>query len=200
MRADTGPRTVQRYNATAMMLHWLVAALILVNIVAGLTAVSKGDDPSARPLVDLHKSIGLTILGLVVLRLLWRLARTPPPLPRGYAPWERRAAHAAHWTLYALMLALPLSGYIHDSAFKEAPAHPLVLYGLVHVPRLAGVKTLDPVTKEAVHSAFAAVHLYLGWVLYGILALHLLGVIKHQALDREPELQRMLPPAPAGRT
>ena len=187
------PQPIQRYNTTAMALHWLVAALILINIVAGLTAVSRGKDPSAQTVIDVHKSIGLTILGLVVLRILWRLAKTPPPMPRTYAPWETWTAHAVHYLLYALMLLLPLSGYIHDSAWKEAPAHPILLYGLVHFPRLAYVKTLDPATKEAVHSGFAAVHLYLSYVLYALLALHLLGVAKHHAVDREEELQRMLP-------
>ena len=184
---------VQRYNGLAMALHWLVAALILVNIVAGLVAQSKGKDPSAQGIIDIHKSIGLTILGLVVLRLLWRWARTPPAFPRAYAPWERKAAHAAHWALYALMFLLPLTGYIHDSAWKAAPTHPIMLYGLVEFPRLAFVKALDPSTKEAVHSGFAAAHLYLGYLLYLMLGLHLLGVVKHQAIDREPELQRMLP-------
>lgn len=191
-------RPVQRYNTTAMALHWLVAALIIVNIVVGLVAHSKGDDPSARPLIDFHKSIGLTVLGLVVLRLLWRWARTPPPMPRGYALWETRAARAAHWSLYALMLLLPLTGYIHDSAFKDAAAHPIVLFGLVHFPRLAYVKTLPPATKEAVHAAFFAAHVYASYLLYALLALHIAGVVKHQWMDREPELQRMLPTALLG--
>ena len=184
---------VQRYNTTAMVLPWLVAAMILVNIVAGLIAQSRGKDPSAQGIIDIHKSIGLTILGLVVLRLLWSWARTPPPMPRSYAPWEQTAAHAAHWALYALMFLLPLTGYIHDSAWKEAPTHPILLYGLVGFPRIGFVEALDPATKEAVHSGFATAHLYLGYLLYVLLALHLLGVVKHQAMDRERELQRMLP-------
>lgn len=75
---------IQRYNATAMVLHWLVAALILVAVLAGLPAAnSKGAE--AQRLVDTHKAVGLTLLGLVVLRILWRMVHKPPPLPGAYS-------------------------------------------------------------------------------------------------------------------
>ena len=192
----TLPRSqpVQRYNATAMALHWLVAALILFNIVVGLA----GDRPGTpRSVVDLHKSIGLTVLGLVILRILWRMAKTPPPMPGTYSRTERRAAHLAHYLLYAVILLIPLTGYIHDSAWKGALQHPIVLYGLVHFPRLPFIKTLDPATKEQVHAVFFAAHVWLGYLLYVLLALHILGVVKHHAIDHEDELQRMLPGARA---
>lgn len=183
---------VHRYNTTAMVLHWLVAALIVINIVVGLAAVNAGDS-DVRRIMDMHKSFGLTVLGLVILRILWRLANKPPPMPRAYPKVERIGAHVAHGLLYAVMLLLPLTGYIHDSAWKEAATHPIVLFGLVHFPRIAVVKALDPATKEHVHSLFGAAHVYFGYILYGLLALHIAGAIKHQAIDREPELQRMLP-------
>lgn len=193
MTATTSTTRVARYNTTAMVLHWLVAALILINIFVGYLAVSNDKTPDGARLMANHKSFGLTVLGLVILRILWRWAHKPPPLPARYSKAEQHAAHAAHLALYAVMLALPLTGYIHDSAWKEALAHPIVLYGFLHFPRLAWIKTLDPAVKEQVHSAFGAAHVYLGYVLYGLLALHLAGVAKHQAFDSEPELERMLP-------
>jgi cytochrome b561 len=183
---------VRRYNATAMVLHWLVAAMLVVNVCVGLLAAN-ADDSNVRRLVDMHKSIGLTLLGLIIVRILWRLANKPPPLPAAYGPKQRIGAHAAHLALYAVMLLLPLTGYIHDSAWKAAAAHPIVLYGLVPFPRIGVIEHLDPALKEQVHTIFSAGHVYLGYVLYVLVALHIAGAIKHQVFDREPELQRMMP-------
>ena len=93
----------ERYTRTAVVLHWLVAVLILVNVALGLTAESLPDD-WIRPAIDAHKSTGITVLGLVLLRLLWRIGHPPPRLPRSYARWERIGAQVAHGALYALML------------------------------------------------------------------------------------------------
>ena len=186
------PRPVARYNRTAMVLHWLVASLLLINIVVGLKGDS-AEGPGARQIIDLHKSIGLTVLGLVILRILWRIAHKPPPMPETYPKLERRGAHLAHLALYAVMVLLPLSGYVHDSLWKGAPTHPIVLFGLVPFPRIGFLETLDPATKEHLHSVFFGYHVWLGYILYGLVALHLLGVAKHHAIDRESELQRMLP-------
>ena len=186
------PRAIQRYNTTAIVLHWLVAALILMGIVAGLLGMDD-NNPAQRSIIDFHKSIGLTLLGLVALRILWRLAHRPPPMPESYPPREQLLAHVAHGVLYALILLLPLTGYIHDSAFKLAAQHPIKLFGLIPFPRIGFLMHLDPATKEQVHSIFFAAHVWLGYALYGMLALHLLAVLKHHIFDREPELQRMLP-------
>ena len=181
---------VTPYTRTAVVLHWLVALLIFTNIALGLAADELPDD-WVRPVIDTHKSIGITVLGLFVLRLLWRFAHPPPPLPTGYARWERTASHLAHGLLYALMLLLPLSGWLHDSAWKDAATHPMRLFGLVPWPRIGFIMDIEPVTKERLHDVFGAAHYYLGWLLYGLLALHILGALKHQWIDREPELQRM---------
>lgn len=179
-----------RYTRTAVVLHWLVALLIVVNVVFALSADSLPDD-WVRPVIDAHKSTGITVLGLVLLRLLWRLGHPPPPLPRTYARWERLGAHAAHGALYALMLLLPLSGWLHDSAWKDAATHPLQLFGLVPWPRIGLVANVEPATKESLHGLFGAFHTAFGYILYGLLALHVGGALKHQLLDRERELERM---------
>ena len=184
--------TAPRYTRIAMLLHWLVAILVIGNLVL-VWSIGWFPDHLVRPAIDTHKSIGLTVLGLVLLRLLWRFGHPPPPLPRTYARTERIGAQAAHILLYVLILALPISGYIHDSAFKDAAAHPLRLYGLVPWPRIRPIMELDPATKAQVHATWFAIHAKLAIALYVLLTLHLLGVLKHQLFDHEPVLRRMLP-------
>lgn len=146
-----------------------------------------------RPVIDTHKSIGITVLGLGILRLLWRVAHRPPELPSTYRNWERASAHLVHIALYVLIIGLPLSGWIHDSAWKGAPTHPMQYFYLFHLPRFGWVMNLDPDTKEMFHIVFGTVHTYFAYMLYGLLALHVGGALKHQFIDKEPELQRMLP-------
>jgi cytochrome b561 len=181
-----------RYTRTAIILHWVIAVLIICNflIVWSVDALPKGAE---RPLIDLHKSFGLTVLGLAIMRLLWRLIHPAPPLPAGYGKLERLGAHAAHWSLYALIFAMPISGWLHDSAWKGAAGHPLRLYGFIPWFRLGVVADLPPARKEAMHTLFSQVHAFLGWVLVALFVAHVAGALKHQFWDREKELQRMLP-------
>jgi cytochrome b561 len=188
--------TVSRYTGVAIVLHWLVALLIVGNLVM-IWFVDRYPDAWVRPVIDLHKSIGLTVLGLVLLRILWRVGHRPPPMPADYPRAERLAAHAAHALLYAVILLLPLTGYIHDSAWKDAATHPLKLYGLVDWPRIAVIMHQPASVKESIHSIFFACHKYLAYVLYVLFVLHVGGALKHQIFDREAELQRMIP-APRG--
>ncbi len=181
-----------RYTRTAMLLHWLVAVLITGNLVL-IWVIGALPDDAVRPAIDLHKSIGITVLGLAILRLLWRFAHRPPALPRSYPRLERAGAHAAHVLLYGLIFGLPLSGWIHDSAFKDAAAHPLVLFGVIPWFRIAAIAQLDPATKEQVHAFWFSVHGWLGYALYALLALHILGALKHQFVDGEGEFGRILP-------
>ena len=183
---------VHRYTRTAMVLHWLVAALIAVNI-ALIWSVDLLPDDAVRPVIDTHKSVGITVLGLVILRLLWRAAHRPPALPASYAAWEKYGAHAAHIALYVLILALPLSGWMHDSAWKDAAQFPMQLFYLLPWPRIGAIANLDPEVKEAFHDLSGHVHVWLSYALYGMFFLHVAGALKHQWLDRQPELARMLP-------
>lgn len=182
--------TAPRYGRLAIVLHWIVAVLITVNVTLALT-VDLLPDSWSRPVIDTHKSIGITVLGLALLRLLWRLAHAPPPLPAAYACWERRASKLAHGLLYALMFALPITGWMHDSAWKDATTHPMKLFGLVPWPRIGWIMAVEPERREQLHDLFSDWHTALGYVLYVLVALHLAGALKHQFIDHEDELRRM---------
>ncbi|MGA3158044.1 MAG: cytochrome b/b6 domain-containing protein [Steroidobacteraceae bacterium] len=186
------PLAPARYTRVAMLLHWLIALLILINVTLALS-VDSLPEGWERPIIDTHKSIGITVLGLVLLRLLWRIAHRPPPLPASYPRWEKISAHLAHGLLYLLILALPISGWLHDSAWKDAATHPMRLFNLFPWPRIGVVMRTEPATKEALHTLFGNLHTWFGYALYVLFALHVLGALKHQFLDKEPELQRMLP-------
>ncbi|QJC55575.1 Cytochrome b561 [Polaromonas vacuolata] len=182
--------TNTRYTRTAMVFHWLVALLISANILL-IWIVDLLPDERQRLAIDTHKSLGITVLGLAVLRLLWRFAHQPPELPGSYARWERRASKVAHGLLYALIFLMPLSGWLHDSAWKDAATHPMQLFGLVPWPRISLIMNLEPATKEMLHDAFGALHEWAGFTLYALFALHVAGALKHQWRDKHKELQRM---------
>ncbi len=180
----------QRYSRPAIWLHWIVAALMLGNVGLGLYGQIAPDD-WARAVIDTHKSVGITVLGLAVLRLSWRLSHTPPPLPPSFRPWERWAAHAAHAALYLMMFALPLTGWAHDSAWKAGPTHPILLFGIVPFPRIGVIAGLAAPEKEHWHDLLFTAHKSAGFVLYALVALHIAAAFKHQFLDRHPEMRRM---------
>ena len=180
----------EKYTRTAVLLHWGIAFFILVNVILGLGA-NYAPISWQRPMIDLHKSIGITVLFLVFARIAWRLTHKPPTMPASYAPWERTLAHTVHYALYLLILALPITGWIHDSAWSAAAGHPLKLFWIIPWFRLGFITSLPAPTKHAFQLWFGAIHTYLGYALYTLVAAHIAGALKHQLLDRRPELQRM---------
>ncbi len=181
-----------RYTNTAIAFHWLIAFGIIANV-ALVWIWPLVADENVRPLIDTHKSIGITVLGLAIMRLLWRLTHQPPALPTGYAKWEVTTSHITHWALYAIIFAMPLTGWIMDSAYEKAATTPMYWFGLFEWPRIGFILNLDPATKKAVHDAFGEAHDIIGKILYALFALHVAGALKHQYLDRQRELQRMWP-------
>ncbi len=176
-----------RYSAVAVALHWLVAIAIIYNLVQGLLF----NDDTARSAIDLHKSIGITVVGLVVLRILWKIGHPAPrPLP-SLKPWERKLSVSVHHLLYIMMALVPLAGWLHDSAWKGAPTHPLTLYGVIPWFRFPFFNGLTDASKDWWHEALFAVHKYSSWVLIALLALHIAGALKHQFLDGEAQFRRM---------
>ena len=192
-RADSSTDTPRlRYTRVAMVLHWTVAVMIAINIVL-IWIVELIPEGFVRPAIDTHKSLGITVIGLVLLHLLWRAANPPPALPAAYPSWERRIAKIAHVTMYTLILALPLSGWLHNSAWKAAAQVPMKLFYLFEWPRIGFVMNLDPATKETFHKLTGQIHVWLSYVFYGLFVLHVTGALKHQFWDRQPQLQRMSP-------
>ena len=184
--------SAEKYTKVAILLHWLIALLIFINISLAWT-VDLLPDAYVRLNIDTHKSIGITVLGLVLLRILWRLGHPPPPLPSCISPLEKRAAHWGHISLYMLMITLPISGWMHDSAWKDAPTHPMQLFYLIPWPRIGLIEHIQPVFKETLHTYFGSLHEWLGIALYVFFILHILGTLKHRYVDQHSILYRILP-------
>lgn len=190
--ADEPMTTQTRYTTPAIIAHWLIAVLIIANLGLGLLA-EKLPDTQIRVAIDTHKSIGITVLGLVLLRIFWRMAHQPPPFSTGMARWERALAHFAHFGLYVLMLWMPLTGWLHDSAWRAAPEIPMRLFGLFEWPRIAFIMGQPEGEKEYLHGLFGAMHEVGGYLLIALLLAHIMGALKHQFIDREAEFRRIWP-------
>ena len=142
---------------------------------------------TAFELIQLHKSFGFLLLGLVVLRIGWRLGNVSPALPPQVGPFERRVAPLAHLVLYALQLALPLSGWALVSvSMLEIPSVPFGLFVMPNLP--LGI-------SDAAESFWAAAHWYLAYGAMVLVALHMLAALRHHFRLRDPVLIRMLTPS-----
>ena len=178
--ATTTPVLPATYTRTSIALHWLVAVLITAGFTLGLTMNALPISPQRVRLFAYHKWIGITVLGLVLIRCLWRLTHASPPdepMPR----WQAIVAHITHWLLYALMIILPLSGWLYSSA----DGYPVVYLKLWQLPDLVP-------KNKALAGVLEQVHVTLAWVLFGLVMLHILGALKHHFIDRDATLRRML--------
>jgi cytochrome b561 len=182
--------TQDRYTRVAIALHWAIAVLILFNLSLGFF-MEDFAPPLKRIIVPLHISSGITVLALTLIRILWRVTHRPPAFPPELKRWERLAAHAAHGLLYVLMLLMTLSGWALVSAHPPNPSGIPIYLGTVHLPQISWVSHLAPDVQHTAHENFVTVHSIGGWIFVGLLALHVLGALKHQWLDRYPELARM---------
>jgi len=181
-----------RYSTVAILLHWIIAALIVTNLYLGFR-MGFVNGLAKFNIFQLHKSVGITILVFSLARLAWRLMNPPPPQPSTLKPWEKAAAHAVHWGFYVIMIGMPLSGWI---VVSTSPLNiPTLLYHTIPWPHFPGVHDLAAGPKASVNHAFDLTHVVLAWGSLGLLALHLGAVVKHQFLDRDPVLGRMLPSA-----
>jgi len=181
-----------RYGAVAMTLHWLIAAMILFMLGLGffMTRLDETDERTF-PLFQLHKSIGLTILMLTVVRLLWRLANPIPALPSGMSAWEQFAARGVHVLFYLLMIAVPIMGW---ATVSSAPlAVPTMWFGLFEWPHLPFLADLPRAEKRIVEEPLAVTHSLLALAMLGLVVLHAAAALKHQFRDKDDVLKRMLP-------
>jgi cytochrome b561/polyisoprenoid-binding protein YceI len=191
-----------RHTAIAIVLHWAIAAAIVVNLGLGwwMHEAIEDADWAAQAIAafQLHKSIGLTILVLSLARLGWRLVSTPPPLPAAMQAWERLAARSVHWAFYALMVAVPLSGWLYASVQwrEDTPlAVPTLWFGQFEVPHLFGLDEQPARMRHRLADGFEDAHEWLAWAMAGLLALHVAAALKHRFLDRDGVLASMAPRA-----
>jgi cytochrome b561 len=171
-----------RYGAVAIALHWLVAVALFVTFPLGLYMADLPLSPRKLVLVSYHKWIGVTVFALMSLRLAWRLSHHPPPLPPAMPAWQRRAATLAHWVLYALLLTIPLSGWLYSSAVGV----PTVYLGLWQLPDLVG-------KDAALADILKLAHKTLNFALLALVVVHIAAAIKHHFVDRDGLLARMRP-------
>lgn len=194
IRNETAPSAAAtRYARGAILLHWAIAACFAFQIGLGWRMdAPRGAETFA--VFQLHKSIGITILLLTLVRLGWRIANPPPPFPATMKIWERRLAHAVHIGFYVLLLGLPLTGWLLVSASRTAI--PTVLFGAIPWPHVPGVPGLAPGAKAGVEEAAELGHQALVYISYLVIGLHIAGALKHQFLDRGGDIARMIPVSP----
>jgi cytochrome b561 len=174
--------TLERWGSVAKFFHWAIVLLVVTQFV--LAFIAEGLPVGLQKLAVLarHKSVGITILVLATLRLLWRAANRTPEMPPTMAGWEKTAARGAHALLYALLLAVPLAGWIMSSAKN----FPVSWFGLFQLPDLVAP---NENTFDIAHDA----HEILAFTLGIVATLHLLAALKHHFVNRDVVLKRMLP-------
>lgn len=174
--------TCDAWGSPAKCLHWAVALLVLAQFALGWAAVTWRLSPLKLDLFVWHKSIGISILALMVLRVMWRLANPVPALPDTIPAWERRAARRGHFLLYSMLFAMPLSGWVVNSAANI----PFRIFWRVPLPRIAR-------PDEVIAALSARVHLILFIGLAALLLLHIVAAMRHHLTRRNNVLTRMLP-------
>jgi len=170
------------YDGVAKLLHWLIAFLILLIIPAGLVMTRFDSGPLQDRLLTLHESIGISILVLTVLRFLWRILHGAPPPSPSLNSFQIFASGTVHWLLYALLIVMPVSGYL----FVVAGGFPLTWFDIFEVPKFVA-------KNEGLSKLGEKVHLVLQYAVYAAVGLHVAAALHHRFVKRDDVLSRMLP-------
>lgn len=176
-------KNAERWGAVSQTFHWLIVLLILAIATIGLVMVDLPKTPKYFWVYTMHKSLGLIVLSLAVLRLGWRLYAGAPAPVAGTPRWQERIASVTHWLLYALIFAMPLSGWLYDSS---SGLRPFRWFGLVEVPKLSP-------PNESLRALSHSAHETLFWVLVGLVVLHAGAAFYHHLMQNDETLTRMLP-------
>lgn len=173
---------IDRWGAVSQAFHWLIVILIIVMAYLGLTMVDLPNTPHKIRLYTLHKSVGLAILVLVALRLLWRLYAGAPRTLDTMPAWQARIAAFTHGAMYALLFAIPISGWILNSA----TGFPLRWFNLVNLPSIAP-------KSEVLRELAESWHEVLFWALIALALMHAAAAFYHHLFEHDDTLARMLP-------
>lgn len=186
MTSSSAATPQARYSTTAIALHWLLGLALIGMLGLGVYMTDLPFSPSRLKLYNWHKWAGVSLLALSLVRLLWRLTHRPPALPaameQAMPGWQKRVHHGTHLALYGLFFAVPLSGW----AYSSAAGFPIVFLGLVPLPDFMPV-------SEPLADILQLVHATLAFTLAGLALVHIAAAIKHQWIDDDGLLQRMLP-------
>jgi len=174
--------TAERWGAVSQLFHWLIVILLLVIAYIGLTMGDLPNGPRKINIYALHKSIGLTILALVALRVFWRVYAGAPLAIPGTPGWQQRIATLTHGALYLLMFAIPLSGWVLNSA----AGYPLQWFKLFNLPAITG-------RNHDLHELAEGAHEFLFWVLVVLVVMHAGAAFYHHLFQNDDTLRRMLP-------
>lgn len=180
-------RNGARYSTGAIILHWAIVVLMIAQVPLGWQMEGRSAESFAR--FQLHKSIGITILLLTLLRIAWRLVNRPPALT--VTGWEAGLARFIHGLFYVLLLGLPLSGWLLVSTSKITV--PTLLFGVVPWPNIPGIGALDQGMQKGLHELGESAHEAMVFVFLIALLLHVAGALKHHWIDRDGSLKRMAP-------
>ncbi|MDB6085032.1 MAG: hypothetical protein JWN43_2913 [Gammaproteobacteria bacterium] len=172
----------RRYTAIAQMFHWTIAALIVTQFALAWTADDLPLGMHKLVLLARHKSIGMTVFVLAILRLLWRFRHPPPELPVSMSPIERALAHATHIAFYVLLFAMPITGWTMSSAKNYSVSW----FGLFTWPNLIA-------PNDAAFNFLKSTHDYLSDALFAVAVLHILAALKHHFWNKDDVFLRMLP-------
>jgi cytochrome b561 len=181
-----GTRT-DHYPATSKLLHWLVAACVLMTapVAIAMTRIDKG--PTQDALYNFHKSLGVLILVLMGLRLINRLAVGALAPEAEIAPWQKTVSSTVHTSLYVLLLAMPVVGYIANSAYGASTP----FFGMFELPAIVG-------RNEALATQLFTLHRWVGWFVVLLVLTHISAALYHHLIRRDAVLKRMLPRAMGG--
>tara|TARA_R110002110_G_scaffold984_3_gene3795 strand:- start:2030 stop:2626 length:597 start_codon:yes stop_codon:yes gene_type:complete len=182
--------SIQSYGIVAMTLHWIMAVCFFGQIGIGIAMTNLPlTDPRTFPLYQTHKSLGILLFCLAVLRLVWRLSDAPPALPSQMPLWQVRASKAVHLGLYASFIVMPLLGWVIVSASPYGI--PTYFFGLVQLPHLAFV--VESPARQSIGDAASYAHWALAWAVSFLILGHIGAALWHHFRDRDDVLRRMLP-------
>jgi cytochrome b561 len=167
------------FSPVQRLLHWLMAACILAMLFIGVGMVST-IAPKYLPLISIHKSLGIAILVLALIRLAVRLRRGTPPLPADLPAPMKLAAQLSHWALYALMIGMPLIGW----AMLSSAAYPIVLWGGLRLPAIVP-------QSDSLHTLLWNAHVYLAFLFFALVLLHLAAALFHALVRRDRVFESM---------